>query len=317
MSDKAIRMARSRVVEPAAARPVMLAVGGDSGSGKTTLAQGLAAAIGADRCTSICVDDYHRYDRAQLRVLPLTALSPDANYLDIMEQHLQMLATGQPILKPVYDHRTGTFARPQYLRPRQFVIVEGLFPLFSKLSRACFDITVFLDPPEEIRHRWKIHRDTTCRGYTTAQVRHELARREPDSAAYIRPQRRFADIVVRFAPAPEGADRPDTPSTAELLLRPTVQHPPLTRLLTDDVGAALHLNIIRDDDGTPVDCLRVHADATADEARLLEKALWDGVGHDREIPRGLGRLADGGHSEPLAITQELLLFHLMQEVYQR
>ncbi|GID93864.1 phosphoribulokinase [Amorphoplanes digitatis] len=302
---------------PVGARPVMLAVGGDSGSGKTTLARGLAEAIGPRRCTSICVDDYHRYDRAQRSALRLTALSPQANHLDIMEQHLQLLAIGQPILKPVYDHRRGTFARPEYLRPRPFVIVEGLFPLFSKLSRACFDVTVFVDPPEELRHRWKIRRDTTGRGYTEAEVRRELARREPDSAAYIRPQRRFADIVVRFAPAQDGSDPPGAPSTAELLLRPTVQHPPLASLLADGAGAAMDLGVVRDDDGNAVDRLRVHGRAAPEDARLPARALWEVVGRGREIPRGLGRLADGAHSEPLAITQEMLLFHLMQEVYQR
>ncbi|WP_432989652.1 phosphoribulokinase [Dactylosporangium sp. CA-233914] len=310
-------MLRSRLAEPAGARPVMLALGGDSGSGKTTLAEGLVAAIGPQRCTFVCVDDYHRYDRAERRALALTALHPEANYLDIMEQHLQMLATGQPILKPVYEHSTGTFARPAYVQPREFVIVEGLFPLYSKLSRACFDITVFLDPPEEVRHRWKIIRDTTSRGYSEDEVRRELARREPDSAAYIRPQRRYADIVVRFAPAADRVDPPGTPLGAELLLRPTIQHPPLIDTLIDDVNAAMNLNIIRDDDGTPVDCLRVHGHATADEAQLLQKALWDGVAGGRTMPRGLGRLGDGTRSAPLAITQELLLFHLTQEVYQR
>ncbi|MET8154419.1 phosphoribulokinase, partial [Actinoplanes sp. NPDC005259] len=302
---------------PVGARPVMLAVGGDSGSGKTTLARGLAEAIGPGECTSICVDDYHRYDRAQRSALGLTALSPEANHLDIMEQHLQLLAIGQPILKPVYDHRGGTFARPEYLRPRPYVIVEGLFPLFSKLSRACFDVTVFVEVPEELRHRWKIRRDTTARGYTEAQVRRELTRREPDSAAYIRPQRGFADIVVRFATAPDGSDPPGAPSTAELLLRPTVQHPPLARLLAGGAGAAMDLGVVRDDDGNAVDRLRVRGRAASEEARLLAKALWEIVGRGRELPRGLGRLADGAHSEPLAITQEMLLFHLMQEVYQR
>jgi phosphoribulokinase len=277
----------------------------------------MVVAIGPDRCTSICVDDYHRYDRSQLRELPLTALHPEANYLDIMEQHLQMLATGQPILKPVYDHRVGAFGRHEYVRPREFVVVEGLFPLFSKLSRACFDVTVFLDPPEALRHRWKIRRDTAQRGYTEAEVRRELDRRETASAAYIRPQRRYADIVVRFDDDAGGAEPPDGPATAELLLRPTAQHPPLSRLLTVEAGAALDLKIIRDDDGTPVDCLRVRGRAGNHGSTLLEQILWDGVAQGRAFPEGLGRLAEGGHSEPLAITQELLLLHLSQEVYQR
>ena len=316
MPDKLIRMTRSRTPETPAVRPVMLAVAGDSASGKTTLARGLVAAMGAERCTSICVDDYHRYDRTERRDLPFTPLHPDCNYIDIMEQHLQMLALGQPILKPVYDHRTGTFARPEYVEPREFVIVEGLFPLFSKLSRACFDISVYLDPPEDIRHAWKLVRDTTERGYTEAEVLRDLERREPDSAAFIRPQRRSADIVVRFAPVADHAAMDDPPLSAELLLRPTIQHPPLSHILTDDVRTAMHLKIIRDTDGTPVDALHVHGHAQPEEIHLLEKAIWDGVADKREMPHGLGEIRPGVRSEPLAVTQLLLIYHLVQEVFQ-
>lgn len=316
MPDKLMRMTRSRPPDTTWSRPVMLAVGGDSASGKTTLVRGLVAAIGADRCTSICVDDYHRYDRAERSRLPFTALHPDCNYIDIMEQHLQMLATGQPILKPVYDHRTGTFARPEYVQPRQFIIVEGLLPLFTKLSRACFDISVFLDPPEQIRRQWKIARDTDRRGYTTEQVVADLDKRERESADFIRPQRRHADIVVRFDHVADRDATSEATLSAELLLRPTVQHPPLSHILTDDARTAMHLKIIRDDDGTPVDCLHVHGHAAAEEIRLLEKAIWEGVADRRELPVGLGEIAPGRRSEPLAVTQLLLLYHLLQEVYQ-
>jgi len=126
-------------------------------------------------------------------------LHPDCNHVPIMEQHLQLLAMGQPVLKPVYDHGTGQFTRPVLVEPRRFVIVEGLLPLHTKLARACFDATVYLDPPEDIRRAWKVRRDTAERGYTAEQVLAELERREPESAAFIRPQRAFADIVIRFA----------------------------------------------------------------------------------------------------------------------
>lgn len=85
--------------------------------------------------------------------------------------------------------------RPVLVQPREFVIVEGLLPLHTRLARTCFDATVYLDPPEEIRRAWKIRRDTAERGYTPQAVLAELERREPESAAFIRPQRAFADIV--------------------------------------------------------------------------------------------------------------------------
>ena len=112
-------------------RPVMLAIAGDSAAGKTTLTDGLAQALGKDRVTTFSVDDYHRYDRAERKELPFTPLHPDCNYIDIMEQHLQLLGLGRPILKPVYDHDTGSLTRPELIEPRKFAIVEGLLPLHS------------------------------------------------------------------------------------------------------------------------------------------------------------------------------------------
>ena len=109
MPDKLMRLWRHDQGE--ARRPVMLAIAGDSAAGKTTLTRGIAETLGADRATALCVDDYHRYDRAERKDVPFTVLHPDCNYIDVMEQHLQLLALGRPILKPVYDHSTGSLGQ--------------------------------------------------------------------------------------------------------------------------------------------------------------------------------------------------------------
>ncbi len=284
----------------------MLGIAGDSAAGKTTLTKGLVECLGADRMTAVCVDDYHRYYRAERRGKPFTALHPDCNYVEVMEQHLQLLAMGEPILKPVYDHATGELVRPHLVEPRDFVIVEGLLPLHTRLARACFDITVYLDPPEPLRRQWKIARDTAKRGYTPEQVLAELDRREPESAAFIRPQRRFADIVVRFAPVREQ----DSQLSAELLLRPTIDHPELTGVLDDGEHRAMHLRLHRDDDGRPVDALHVHGQVSPEESDVVKKAIWERLAVSTEPPQALGRV-NAGTSDPLAITQLLLLYHLI------
>lgn len=110
-------------------RPIILGIVGDSAAGKTTLTRGIAQVLGPENVTLICTDDYHRYDRQQRAEIGITALHPDCNHLDIMQQHLSLLRTGQPILKPVYSHKTGSFAAPIY-KTQQIRYYRGITWLF-------------------------------------------------------------------------------------------------------------------------------------------------------------------------------------------
>ena len=206
-------------------RPVILGVVGDSAAGKTTLTRGLVRVLGEENVTHVCTDDYHRYDRKQRAELGITPLNPDCNYLDIIAQHLAHLRDGEPILKPVYRHQDGTFGPPVYVKPERFTLIEGLFGYYLPEMRDVYDVRIFLNPPEDVRRRWKVQRDCSRRGYTTDQVLAELDRREPDSEAYIRPQRRWADMLVSFTGA-EGGDQ--THMDAELTLYDGLPHPDLT-----------------------------------------------------------------------------------------
>ena len=96
-------------------------------------------------------------------------------------------------------------------------MIEGLLGYHLPEMRDVYDVRVFLNPPEELRRRWKVQRDCSRRGYTTDQVLAELDRREPDSEAFIRPQQRHADMLVSFGP-PGDADGDPTHLDAELTL---------------------------------------------------------------------------------------------------
>ena len=139
------------------------------------------------------------------------------------------MRSGEPILKPVYDHRNGTLEIAEYVRPKDFVIAEGLLGYATRAMRDCYDVKIYLDPEEDLRVKWKIHRDTTKRGYTLEEVMAQLERREVASQAYIHPQRTFADIVIRFQ-KPGGANGSDTQLDVRHILRPTLPHPDFTPL---------------------------------------------------------------------------------------
>src|SRR4029079_6835050 len=230
--------------------PIILGIVGDSASGKTTLAAGVAQFLGEDRCTVICTDDYHRYDRAERAANGMSAIDPRANYLDIVEQALRHLREGDAILKPVYDHRDGTFGRPEYIKPKEFVIAEGLLGYTTRGMRDCYDVKIYLDPDEDLRVKWKIHRDTTRRGYRREDVLASLARRREDAPKFMHPQRTFADIVIHFQ-KPQGANGSDTQLDVRHILRPTLPHPDFSPLFDGSSNAGLRVELSRRPAGQP------------------------------------------------------------------
>jgi phosphoribulokinase len=293
----------------------MLAIVGDSAAGKTTFTEGIVRLLGEERVGVVCTDDYHRWDRETRRRLRITPLHPDCNYLDIIAQHLRLLAEGQPILKPVYDHRTGTFAPPEYVAPRQFMVVEGLLALFSKRMRDCFSVKVYLDPPEDLRRWWKVQRDCAKRGYTGEQVLEELELREPDAAAFIRLQRGHADNVVRFHP-PDGL-LDSARLSMRMILRPTISHIDLIEVAekaASDGCSSIRVELGRDA-GQAVDILSVSAHITPEQTAHVESLLWDRMDFDHHLERDdLGTFLEGNrarHSDSLAIAQLFIAHHLL------
>ncbi len=174
-------------------QPILLGIIGDSGAGKTTFTQGITRVLGEGQVAVICTDDYHKYNRAERAQKNLTPLHPDCNYLDIVEQHLLLVKAGQPILKPNYNHSTGDLAPPSYIQPKEFIIVEGLLGYFTKTMRDCYDIKLYLAPPDDLNVPWKLKRDMQVRGYSEEAALREIRLRKPDAEAFIYPQRKWAD----------------------------------------------------------------------------------------------------------------------------
>jgi phosphoribulokinase len=290
----------------------MLGIVGDSGSARTTVTRGLVRVLGEEQVTHVCTDDYHRYNRKQRAERNITPLDPDCNYLDILTQHLALLRDNQPVLKPVYEHTDGTFGPPVYVEPKRLIVAEGLLAFHTPELREMFDVRVYLDPPEEHRRRWKMQRDCTTRGYTTEQVLAELDRREPDSEAFIRPQREYADIVVALQPSGV-ADHEHL--DVKLTLRDSLTRPDLSGLLADGEQDGL---VLTERPGSRELYIpgRISSDrATLNRAAQLEEVIWGKMHFARRLrTQALGEFTIGTElyrSESLALVQLLILYHLL------
>jgi len=279
--------------------------------------------LGEENVTTICTDDYHRYDRKQRAEMGISALHPDCNYLDIIQQHLALLRTGQPILKPIYNHTTGMFDAPEYIEPRRFVIVEGLLGYSTRGMRDSYDVKVYLAPPEELRTAWKVKRDTRKRGYTEEEVMEQMRKREYDSEHFIRPQRQWSDVIVTFYPSNGGSGKDDLLLNARLVLRPTIPHPDLTEILGangNHLGNAIRLELGRDM-GKPVDVLEIDGHATSDQVKTLERVLCNEVPYlgkfcslegNQDVGKVIGTTGEVLQSYPLALTQLLITYHILK-----
>lgn len=296
--------------------PILLGIVGDSAAGKTTLTSGIAQILGPDRVATICTDDYHKYSRAERAKNGISALDPKGNYIDILEQHIQMLRQGRPILKPIYNHNTGDFDAPEYIEAKEYIILEGLLGYTNRAMRSCYDVKVYLEPVEDLRMQWKIQRDTSKRGYTVKEVKASLAKRIDDSINFIQPQRMFADMVVRFHPPQGQSKETGAHLNVRHTLRPTLPHPDLSPILDAGIKNGFRLELARDTDGKPVDVLEISGGIDDKRAKNMEDLLWKLIPEAQHLRDNVGEYTDDDNknaiSHPLALSQLMITYHMVK-----
>ena len=304
--------------------PLLLGIGGDSGTGKSTLVGGIYKIFGEEKITNINLDDYHTFDRTQRKVYGLTALHPAANNMALMGKHAWQLKNGEKIIKPVYDHSTGTFAEPEEIDPRPVVIIGGLFPFFTQELRDVFDLKVYLDPDEELKRAWKIRRDADRRGYTVEQVVKEIEARQEDIRKHIEPQKEYADVIIRFYP-PDGAwqNQDNAQLNVRLFLSRNLPRTGLDELLKEAMGRKTRRAVrLVDEDyyGQPFHTLEIDGAMHPQIAASFEQRIWLHLLSPMKsiqdlASEQLGNFIESGtarHSDPLALVQSLIIYYLLQ-----
>ena len=90
----------------------LLGIVGDSAAGKSTITTRAGNCLAPSASRTSAPTTIISMTARSGKQLNITALHPDCNYLDILELHLERMHYGQPILKPVYDHRRARWCGP-------------------------------------------------------------------------------------------------------------------------------------------------------------------------------------------------------------
>lgn len=223
-------------------QPYLIGIGGDSAAGKSTLTRDLAGIFGQQNTTVIRGDDMHRWERGDDNWKTHTHLDPKANRLHLDLAHTRQLKTGEGIHRSFYDHATGRFTLPQFIRPNKLIIFEGLHSFYLKDQSEIYDLKIYMEPEENLRKWWKVKRDVQKRSYSPEQVLQQLEQREEDSQKFIRSQRTRADIVASYY-STTPIDLHDTAAEPEIGLKLTIPENIHIDLLMELLGNTAGLNV--------------------------------------------------------------------------
>jgi uridine kinase len=175
-----------------------VAIAGASCTGKSLITNYLRRQFCSDKVVFVDMDGYHRHDRLQRLALHEFPDDVDANNLRTLVNDLHCLRAGNAIHMPVYNHKTGKFINPRFIKAGRILFLQGLHALLiNDLAREkLIDISIFLDPEEKLRNAWKVKRDITQRGYSFNQAIRQIREREPYVRDIILSQRSNADIII-------------------------------------------------------------------------------------------------------------------------
>ena len=173
---------------------------GGSGAGKTTLTRRLVQRLGPGAVSVLAFDAYYR----DLGHLPFAERRrrnfdhPDSLDGELFLQHLDALRQGSDVDVPVYDFSSHTHSgRFERVRATPLLLVEGILLLAFEEAAGRLDYSIFMDVPQEVRLRRRIHRDVTERGRPEAHVRRQFAATvAPMHDEFVQPSGRRADRVV-------------------------------------------------------------------------------------------------------------------------
>ena len=97
-----------------------------------------------------------------------------------------------------YDHDTGKFTESSKVKSKPYIVLCGLHALYLPKMRKNLDLKIYMDVDEKLRRYWKIQRDVYQRGYKKEKVLESIEQRMPDAVKYIYPQKKYADILIRY-----------------------------------------------------------------------------------------------------------------------
>jgi uridine kinase len=176
----------------------IVGLAGPSGCGKSTVAKRVASRLDGH---VISMEVYS----IEMNHLPLEERvkqnydAPNAIDVQLLEKHIRNYALGHAIEAPIYDfaQHLRVSERREHIPAKPLLIVEGILALHFAQLRPLFDLSIYLEAPDEVCfHRRKV-RDITERqrslDFILWQYKNTVL---PATRRYVVPSKAYANLVL-------------------------------------------------------------------------------------------------------------------------
>src|ERR1700678_1258998 len=176
----------------------IVGLAGPSGSGKSTVAKRVASRLNGH---VISMEVYS----IEMNHLPLEQRAkqnydaPSAIDVKLLEKHIRDYADSKAIEAPIYDfaEHLRVSNRTEHIPAKSLLIVEGILALHFAQLRPHFNLSIYLEAPDEVCfHRRKV-RDITERQRSLEFIRRQYENTVlPAQRQYVLPSKDYADLVL-------------------------------------------------------------------------------------------------------------------------
>ena len=179
----------------------IVGLAGPSGSGKSTVAKRVASRLGGHTLSmevySMEMNHVPFEERARQNYD-----APEVIDVELLERDIRKYAAGHAIEAPIYDFAQHMrVSRREHIPAKPLLIVEGILALHFAELRPHFNLSIYLEAPEEVCfHRRKV-RDITERQRALEFIRWQYENTVlPAARKYLLPSKRYADLVLNSQP---------------------------------------------------------------------------------------------------------------------
>ena len=171
-------------------KPLVIGISGGLGVGKTTFSSALAKLFGNEQVLKITEGDYYNWNPSSPIWKMVTPLNPRSSSLSKMVYDLRNMLESGLFKGHFYDAKNKKFRYKTKQRPRQVIILDSAFALYTKQLVEMEDVRFFLDMDDNLRMNSK-----------EGDVRiDELNTQGLDFKEYIQPQKTEADVTYKLLP---------------------------------------------------------------------------------------------------------------------